>query len=35
VDDQFNVALLPLAIALGPTLRVTLGAAPLTVTVAD
>ena len=34
-DDQVNVALLPLAIALGPTLRLTVGAAALTETVAD
>jgi hypothetical protein len=34
VADQFNVALLPLVIALGPTLRITLGAGDFTVTVA-
>jgi hypothetical protein len=33
--DQFKVALLPLVIALGPTLRVTDGAAALIETVAD
>jgi hypothetical protein len=32
--DQFNVALPPLAIALGPTLKMILGAGGLTVTVA-
>jgi hypothetical protein len=32
--DQFNVALPPLAIALGPTLRMTLGAGDFTVTTA-
>jgi hypothetical protein len=32
---QFSVALLPLAIALGPTLKVTAGAGALTETVAD
>jgi hypothetical protein len=35
VADQFSVALLPLAIALGPTLRFTVGAADLMDTVAD
>jgi hypothetical protein len=35
VADQFNVALLPLVIALGPTLRVTVGAAALIEIVAD
>jgi hypothetical protein len=35
VDDQFRVALPPRAMALGPTLRFTLGAADFTVTVAD
>ena len=35
VDDQFNVALLPLVIALGPTLNVTVGALALIDTVAD
>ena len=35
VDDQVSVALLPLFIALGPTLSVTVGAAGLTVTVVD
>jgi hypothetical protein len=35
VADQFNVALLPLLIALGPTLRLTVGAADLMETVAD
>ena len=35
VAVQFNVALLPLAMALGPTLRVTVGAAALMETVAD
>jgi hypothetical protein len=34
VADQFKVALLPLVIALGPTLSVTVGAFALTVTVA-
>jgi hypothetical protein len=34
VADQFNVALLPLVIALGPTLSATVGAFALTVTVA-
>jgi hypothetical protein len=35
VADQFNVALVPLLIALGPTLRLTVGAADLMETVAD
>ena len=35
VADQVSVALLPLLIALGPTLSVTVGAAALTETVAD
>jgi hypothetical protein len=35
VADQVSVALLPLFIALGPTLSVTVGAAALTDTVAD
>ena len=35
VADQVKVALLPLVIALGPTLRVTVGTGDLTVTVAD
>lgn len=35
VDDQVSVALPPLLIALGPTLKVTVGAAALTETVAD
>jgi hypothetical protein len=35
VADQFNVALLPLVIALGPTLKMTVGAAALMDTVAD
>jgi hypothetical protein len=35
VAVQFNVALLPLVIALGPTLKVTVGAAALMETVAD
>ena len=35
VEDQLSVALLPLFIALGPTLKVTVGAAGLTETVAD
>jgi hypothetical protein len=35
VADQFKVALLPLDMALGPTLNVTVGAAPLTLTIAD
>jgi hypothetical protein len=35
VTDQFKVALLPLTIALGPTLSTTVGAGALTVTVAD
>ena len=34
VADQFKVALLPLVIALGPTLSVTVGAFALTVTIA-
>jgi len=33
--DQFSVALPPLVTALGPTLRLTLGAGALTLTVAD
>ena len=33
--DQFRVALLPLVIALGPTLKVTVGAVALMDTVAD
>ena len=35
VVDQFNVALLPLVTALGPTERVTVGVGDLTETVAD
>ena len=35
VEDHVSVALLPLFIALGPTLKVTVGAAGLTETVAD
>jgi hypothetical protein len=35
VEDQVNVALAPLATALGPTLSMTVGAAALTDTVAD
>jgi hypothetical protein len=35
VDDHVSVALLPLLMALGPTLSVTVGAAALTETVAD
>jgi hypothetical protein len=35
VADQLNVALLPLVTALGPTLRLTVGARDLTETVAD
>jgi hypothetical protein len=35
VADQLSVALPPLLMALGPTLRVTVGADALTVTVAD
>jgi hypothetical protein len=35
VADQFNVALLPLVIALGPTLKMTVGAVALMDTVAD
>ena len=35
VAVQFNVALLPLVMALGPTLKVTVGAAALMDTVAD
>jgi hypothetical protein len=35
VADQFNVALVPLVRALGPTLKLTVGAGDLTVTVAD
>lgn len=35
VEDHVSVALPPLFIALGPTLKVTVGAAALTETVAD
>ncbi len=35
VDDQLKLALLPLVIALGPTLRLTVGSGALTVTVVD
>lgn len=35
VAVQFNVALLPLVMALGPTLKVTMGAVALMETVAD
>lgn len=35
VAVQFNVALLPLVMALGPTLKLTVGAAALMETVAD
>jgi hypothetical protein len=35
VADQVNVALLPLVIALGPTLRLTVGVGEFTETVAD
>ena len=35
VDDQLKVELLPLVMALGPTLSMTVGAAGLTETVAD
>ena len=35
VDDQVSVELLPLVMALGPALKVTVGAAALTETVAD
>ena len=35
VDDHVSVALPPLAMALGPTLRLTVGAGDLTETVAD
>jgi hypothetical protein len=35
VVDQFNVALLPLEMALGPTEKVTVGVGDLTETVAD
>ncbi len=35
VADQFNVALPPLVIALGPTLKVTVGVGDLIETVAD
>jgi hypothetical protein len=35
VADQVNVALLPLVMALGPTLRLTVGVGDLTETVAD
>lgn len=35
VADQFSVALLPLVTALGPTLKVTVGAVALMDTVAD
>jgi len=34
-DDQVSVALLPLIIALGPTLRLTVGVGAFTETVAD
>ncbi len=34
-DDQVSVALPPLVIALGPTLKLTVGTGALTVTVAD
>ena len=34
-DDQVSVALAPLAIALGPTLKLTVGSGALTETVAD
>jgi hypothetical protein len=35
LDDQVSVAVPPLLIALGPTLRLTVGAAAFTETVAD
>jgi hypothetical protein len=35
VDDQVRVALAPLAMALGPTLKLTVGSAALTETVVD
>jgi hypothetical protein len=35
VADQFNVALLPVVMALGPTLRLTVGVGDLTETVVD
>ena len=35
VDDHVSIALLPLVIALGPTLSVTVGAGGLTETVVD
>ena len=35
VADQFNVALPPLVIALGPTLKLTVGVGDLMETVAD
>lgn len=35
VDDQVSVALAPLLIALGPTLKLTVGNGDLTVTVVD
>jgi hypothetical protein len=35
VADQFKVALLPVVIALGPTLRLTMGVGDLMDTVAD
>ena len=35
VDDQVSVELPPLAIALGPTLRLTVGSGALTETVVD
>jgi hypothetical protein len=35
IEDQVNVELPPLAIALGPTLRLTVGAGAVTETVAD
>jgi len=35
VDDHVSIALLPLVIALGPALSVTVGAEALTETVAD
>lgn len=35
VEDQVSVALWPLVIALGPTLKLTVGAGEVTVTVVD
>jgi hypothetical protein len=35
IDDQVSVELPPLAIALGPTLKLTVGAGAVTETIAD